>query len=277
MNPRLVLTYCLFSLASAALSFAMTNADVLKMKEAGLSDETILAAIANQPAEYSTTPDDLITLKNAGVSETIIQQILARGNASRTAAPSPAATAQPAPSPAGGVTDFFAMDFPSIAPPMITPTVGHEYFTRYTLHHEGGEHSTTNYTRGLMLPINTRVRLLSMSGKVLTLRRSDTGEEIKVENVEKHSQRSLPEIARLLLAEESTRLDELPPELATAIRNGQMRKGMTKEQVLMTRGYPPGHETPSIESDRWVFWSSRFVKHTVLFSNGRLVEGRGLF
>ena len=63
----------------------------------------------------------------------------------------------------------------------------------------------------------------------------------------------------------------------TAVRNGDMRKGMTKELVLLARGHPPAHETPSIEGDRWVYWSSRFVKLTIVFVNGRLSEGRGLY
>ena len=33
------------------------------------------------------------------------------------------------------------------------------------------------------------------------------------------------------------------------IKNGVLRFGMTKEQVLMSRGYPPAHETPSLDFD----------------------------
>jgi hypothetical protein len=44
----------------------------------------------------------------------------------------------------------------------------------------------------------------------------------------------------------------------------------------MARGYPRAHETPSIEGDRWVYWSSRFVKQTSIFTDRRLSEGRGL-
>ena len=84
------------------------------------------------------------------------------------------------------------------------------------------------------------------------------------------------EVARLIFAIEQTPLEEFSDELAAEIRAGTLRKGMTKEQVLMTRGYPPAHETPSVESDRWVYWSSRFVKLTLVFSNGRLIEGRGI-
>ena len=116
-----------------------------------------------------------------------------------------------------------------------------------------------------------------MSGNKLTLRRLDNGQEIKVENADKYTKKSITEIASLMLSAEKTPLEKLPDEVASAIRSGEMRKGMTRELVLMARGYPPAHETPSIESDRWVYWSSRFVKHTVVFINDRLSEGRGLY
>ena len=116
-----------------------------------------------------------------------------------------------------------------------------------------------------------------MSGAQLVLKRLDTGQEIKVKNADKFTKKSIPEIASLMLSADKTPLEKLPEDVASAIRNGDMRKGMTKELVLMARGYPPAHETPSIEGDRWVYWSSRFVKQTIVFTNGRLSEGRGLY
>jgi hypothetical protein len=51
---------------------------------------------------------------------------------------------------------------------------------------------------------------------------------------------------------------------------------MTKEQVLMARGYPPAHETPSLDLDTWKYWSSRFVTQTIAFERGILAAGRGI-
>jgi hypothetical protein len=127
------------------------------------------------------------------------------------------------------------------------------------------------------VPINTPVKVISMGGARMTLKRLDNGQEIKIENEDKFTKRSISEMASAMLSAEKTPLEKLPNEVASAIRSGEMRKGMTKELVIMARGYPPAHETASIESDRWVYWSSRFVKQTIVFSNGRLAEGRGLY
>lgn len=253
---------------------AMNNADLIKLKKADLSDDTILLSINKERADYDTSPTGLVELKNAGVSEAVIQRVLSRAPGSEgsdgTSGES-SSTGTPPPK-----SELFAIESPSIAPPLIDPSVNHDYFTRFSFNQEDGKYLTTNYARGSLVPINTPVKVLAMSGDKLVIKRLDTNAEIKVENVKKYTGKTIEEIARLMLAEEKTPVDKLNPILATAIRSGEMRKGMSKEQVLMARGFPPAHETPSVESDRWVYWSSRFIKQTLLFANGRLVEGRGI-
>jgi hypothetical protein len=261
----------LLAVALPLTAAAMNNKDVIKMQKAGLSEETIISAIQKEPADYDTKPDGLIELKSAGVTEKIIQKMIAMQSGDAAGGAQGAGTSN---APASG---GFTADFPSIAPPKITPVAGKDYFTRYTMHEEKNEHSTTNYSRGATVPINTPVQLVSMSGSQLVLKRLDNGQQLKVKNEDKFTKKSIPEIASLMLSSDKTPLEKLPEDVATAVRNGDMRKGMTKELVLMARGYPPAHETPSIEGDRWVYWSSRFVKQTIVFSNGRLSEGRGLY
>jgi hypothetical protein len=234
-----------------------------------LSDDTIVVAIAKESADYDTRVDALIELKKADVSEAVIQKILAAGQGEKT----PAAT----PPPSMSVSTFADQTFPSIAPPLIEPAVGKEYFLRSTMHFEDGKYFATNYARGPIAAINTRVKLEKISGKAIVLKRLDTGESLKIENVDKYTHKTVIELARLLFSEEKTSLEKLPPDLADSIRNGEMRRGMNREQVLMARGYPPAHETPSIDGEKWVYWSSRFVKQTIIFVNDRLAEGRGLY
>jgi hypothetical protein len=250
---------------------AMDNKAVIKMKNAGLTDDTIVLAMQKEKPEYDTSTDGLIELKQAGISETIIQKMLKlqAGDSTPPAAPS-------GDSPAAGREDGFYGQFPAIAPPMIQPVVGKNYFTRFTLHQEKNTYSTTNYARGDLVPINTPVTLVSFGKDKITLKRLDNGNELKVENEEKYTKKSAEEFSALMLSDDKTPLDQLPPKVASAVQNGELHKGMTKELALMTRGYPPAHETSSTDNDSWIFWSSRFVKQTVVFSNGRLSEGRGI-
>ena len=104
----------------------------------------------------------------------------------------------------------------------------------------------------------------------------ESGDTVTLALAQKFSLRSLDEIAAELLSDREIPIDRLGDDLANAISQGTMRLGMTREQVLMARGYPPRHKTPSLDGERWVYWSSRFVHRTLLFQDGILVKGRGL-
>jgi len=56
-----------------------------------------------------------------------------------------------------------------------------------------------------------------------------------------------------------------------------VREGMTKEEAILARGYPPVHRTYSTEDDRWVYQQNRFVTQTVVFADGKLVAGRDIY
>lgn len=51
---------------------AMTNADVLKLKQAGLSDDLVMHKIMSSPGAYKTDTDEILALKKAGLSDKII-------------------------------------------------------------------------------------------------------------------------------------------------------------------------------------------------------------
>ena len=55
----------------------MTNADILKMKAAGFSDELILSAITTRQSLFDTEPDSLIRLKQTGISEPMLNAMMA--------------------------------------------------------------------------------------------------------------------------------------------------------------------------------------------------------
>jgi hypothetical protein len=50
----------------------LTNADIVQMRKVGLSEEITLSTISGSPAKFDIAAQDLIRLKEAGVSDTII-------------------------------------------------------------------------------------------------------------------------------------------------------------------------------------------------------------
>jgi hypothetical protein len=61
------------------------------------------------------------------------------------------------------------------------------------------------------------------------------------------------------------KLKKLAAKRAAAIEQGVVEPGMTKDQVLMARGLPPGHRTPSLESPTWTYWQNRWDTMVVYF------------
>jgi len=251
----------------------MDNSEVVALVAAGVSEETIVVAINNAPeSEFDTAPQALIALKDAGASETILQAVLARAASPGPGTAPSASEDESTPGPGFQSVE----DEAALLPPQVLPKKNGRYFTRFTLHYERDEWPATNYSRGTILPINTEVELVKMKRKSVKLRILETGETLECVNIRKYTNQNTAEFATQLLSSEPTRIEAYGDEIADMLRNGVLRLGMTKQQVLLSRGYPPRHETPSIEGNQWVYWSSRFVKRTLAFQDGVLVRGRGL-
>lgn len=55
---------------------ALTNADVLRLKTAGLSDTVIIEKIGASPADYRLGTEDLIDLEHEGLSDSVIRAMI---------------------------------------------------------------------------------------------------------------------------------------------------------------------------------------------------------
>lgn len=151
------------------------------------------------------------------------------------------------------------------------PEVGKSYFTKHNFMFEKANHITTNYWRGELVPINSEVQVKSIRGNKMVL--TYKGQDVTIENATKYTKKSIEEVGDRLL---STTPVKVGGKFANDIRLGEMRLGMTKDEVIMTRGYPPAHKTTSTDANLWTYWSSRFVQLSIVFENGKLVQGRGL-
>lgn len=74
---------------------ALTNADVLKMVEAKLSDDLIVSKIRASACSFDTSTDTILKLKSHGVSDAIIQAMVAAGKPPTQASTPAAAPADP--------------------------------------------------------------------------------------------------------------------------------------------------------------------------------------
>jgi hypothetical protein len=91
--------------------------DVVKLAQAGVSDDIILSQIKNTGASYNLTADQIILLKNQGVSQPVIKALLS-GSGAPTPATIPAPAAPPAAVAVPPTTPAPAVEVPTSATPV---------------------------------------------------------------------------------------------------------------------------------------------------------------
>ncbi len=70
------------TLAAQQQTTALTNADLIRMTQAGIEEATIVKLVESSPVAFDTSASAIIALKNAGVGDRVIHAAVAAGNAS---------------------------------------------------------------------------------------------------------------------------------------------------------------------------------------------------
>lgn len=144
------------------------------------------------------------------------------------------------------------------------------YYTQFSLFQEKDNYRTTNYRKGILIPINTAVTLQSIDSDKAELRLVATGQPLTIENVPKHTKDDMQTAFKKIAAPSQVDLKGFNADEKTNIQAGRVQKGMSKKAVLAAIGYPPQHETPSLEGNAWTYWSNRFNKFIVNFKNDKV-------
>lgn len=74
----------------------------------------------------------------------------------------------------------------------------------------------------------------------------------------------------------AAKIGAFPKKIQEAIASARISKGMTREQVLMSVGYPVSSENHNLDDKTWRFWLSSFVEFRVKFDDsGHVVDVEG--
>lgn len=156
----------------------------------------------------------------------------------------------------------------------IKHTHGNTVYTQVGIWIQGDKHATTNYGRGWFIPVNTKVVIddTSSSAIVFTIPEPTTEvKRVRIMNVPKYSKEDIHGIYDRYFGDTRVSLEKFSQLEKEAIRNGEIAEGMRRSAVLIARGYPPAHQTPSLEDDKWTFWHHKWGRHIVHFEDGRVV------
>lgn len=150
--------------------------------------------------------------------------------------------------------------------------IGETFYTRHTFKYEKKRYKTTNYLKGTLVPINSKAKLLKYNRKTIIILLEDTGVKVRIQNVKKFSGASVNAIFDRMFSMDEVDVDKYDKKTSKKIRLGVVDIGMSKKQVLMALGFPPAHETPSLDLDQWKYWKNRFNTMLITFDDDRVIN-----
>ena len=145
---------------------------------------------------------------------------------------------------------------------------------------------TTNYGNGQIIPVNTPVKLKAINKKQLVFTYS--GGLVVLKNIPKYSNTTMGQIVSRYFGSKKVNLNKFTKLERDAIKSinnsfgvsslgtnsstsgSKIVVGMSKQAVLVSRGYPPTHATSSTKSNSWKFWETKFNTRIVEFRDNKV-------
>lgn len=158
---------------------------------------------------------------------------------------------------------------------------GEAYYTTANIWYENASKIySTNYHRGAILPVGTRVTIKKIRGDKIQFV-DEEGQSFKIIFLKKHSNKRIDiwayfdqYFSKKNPMRKGGPFQKFSKDEKDNIKMGEIAVGMSKAAVLMSYGYPPSHRTPSLESTKWIYWINRFVNRPVYFKDGKVSKWR---
>jgi len=149
---------------------------------------------------------------------------------------------------------------------------GQTLYTAHAIRVEKQRHYTSNYQRGSLVPVNSRVVILDSHSGLIKVRLVDGGQELRIHNVSDYSGTNIDGVFERTFSETEIDLSGYSEADRKSIAAGEVEEGMSKDAVIMALGYPPRHRTSSLEEDEWRYWSTKYDTFVVRFQDGKVVK-----
>jgi hypothetical protein len=154
---------------------------------------------------------------------------------------------------------------------------GKTYYTKTNIWYEKPHDiSSTNYHRGSILPIGSKVKINSIKNKKIHFTPDGSSKMFTIINETQRSMMSTEELFNRYFSVEAVQVGSGDYQATDAerehIKNGTIAIGMSKKAVLMAYGYPPAHKTPLLTSDVWHYWYTIPQQVIVHFKDDKIVK-----
>lgn len=151
-------------------------------------------------------------------------------------------------------------------------------YTQVTMWEGNGQISSINYSTGRKIPVNTEVKIISMTSKAIVFEEAaHPGIKLSLINVQKYSQMDTATLSAQYFAPKKVNLSKFTPNERAFINDfdGFYKTGISKEALIVARGYPSKHATPTLEYDTWKYWRNKWVTKNIGFKDNKVTTLNG--
>ena len=154
--------------------------------------------------------------------------------------------------------------------------INHEFYLCCNLRfNQDGDATDANYaypTAGTTIPYGTRVQVTKIDDWSIEIQPKNDSHTYHLELRFGRAAQTPSQYFQNILRQTNPRetLKGVSPSVNEAVAQGQLIVGMTKDEAIVARGYPPLHRTDSIQADEWVYYHTPGFVDRVRFLGGKI-------
>ena len=143
-------------------------------------------------------------------------------------------------------------------------------YTCCNLHYDGDWISDSNLAQLAFIPAGTPINVKKIEGYRAYV--EVDGKPMRLGHDYGRAQESTEQwVNKLVVLEDpKAKITRFAPAIRNAIAKGQLMKGMTREQVIISVGHPQTNENPKLDGPYWRYWWSSFGPYYVYWSGNKV-------
>ena len=148
-------------------------------------------------------------------------------------------------------------------------------FACCNLRYSGGQLNEANYAQLPFIPLGTPVLIRAIEGTQAIVEIDGRQMSLRLD-VAQTTESAVQWLDKAVLADDPRRkLENLSAGVRAAIQSGRLIKGMTREQVIMSIGYPQVDDKKGLGAPSWRYWWSSFESFYVHWLRDKLKKISG--
>jgi hypothetical protein len=148
-------------------------------------------------------------------------------------------------------------------------------FACCNLRYSGDQLSEANYAQLPLIPLGTPVLIRAIEGTQAIVEIDGRQLSLRLEAAQTRES-ATQWLDKAVLADDPRRkLESFPAGVRAAIQSGRLIKGMTREQAIMSVGYPQVDDKKGLDAPSWRYWWTSFESFYVHWTRDKLSKISG--